>query len=372
MTNKIESLELSGYKSICDLKLDFRDINILIGANGAGKSNLLSFFKMLNYMQTESFQHFITEGGGGASFLFNGPKKTPTIKSGITFSTDKGTNEYVFNIGYARNDSLFFVDESVRYWQKGTSPQTSHPAVVSTAKKESVLPSWNSVEERLRTTCKTMYMLMRNWKMYQFHDTSDSSYMKQSHNSNDSLYLRHDGGNLAPFLLMMQSEYPDHYEDIVETIQVSAPFFYDFELRENKIDTVRLLWRQRNNETVFGPEQLSDGTLRFIALTTLLLQPNLPDLIVIDEPELGLHPFAIGILAELLKAAARKSQIIIATQSPGLVDNFSPEDVITVNRSNGASTFKRLDSDQLNVWLEEYTVGQLWEKNVVIGGPCDE
>jgi predicted ATPase len=120
------------------------------------------------------------------------------------------------------------------------------------------------------------------------------------------------------------------------------------------------------------PYHFSDGTIRFICLTTALLQPNLPSTVIIDEPELGLHPYAIEILAELINAASQKTQVIISTQSPALVDYFEPEDIIVVNRENGASTFRRLDADRLSSWLEDYSLGELWRKNVISGGPVGE
>ncbi len=151
-----------------------------------------------------------------------------------------------------------------------------------------------------------------------------------------------------------------------------TPFFDNFILRPNRNEKVRLRWRQKGSDYPLKPHHLSDGTLRFICLTTALLQPDPPSTIIIDEPELGLHPYAIDILAELIEAASNRTQLIISTQSPALVDNFEPEDIIVVDRKKGASVFTRLDKEELSSWLEDYSLGDLWRKNVIAGGPTHE
>ena len=116
---------------------------------------------------------------------------------------------------------------------------------------------------------------------------------------------------------------------------------------------------------------MSDGTLRAMCLVTLLLQPEqeLPNLLIVDEPELGLHPSSLSLVATLLKAASHYSQVVIATQSTRLVDEFDPEHVIVVDRAGAESQFRRLDPEKTEEWLEEYSLGEIWEKNVFGGGP---
>lgn len=196
--------------------------------------------------------------------------------------------------------------------------------------------------------------------------------MRRSEIIQDNESLRLDAANIAPFLLRLHDEFPDAYEDILETIQTVTPFFDEFTLKirkQGERESINLEWKQQGSDYPMQPYHLSDGTLRFICLATALLQPCPPGIIIIDEPELGLHPFALGILAELIQSASTRSQIIIATQSTELVNYFSPEDVVVVNRKGGASTFNRLDSDDLGLWLEDYSLGQLWQKNVIAGGP---
>ena len=189
----------------------------------------------------------------------------------------------------------------------------------------------------------------------------------------DNLRLKADGSNLGPFLRFLRERHPRPYRDIVQAARITAPFFGDFVYRTEVDERIEFEWRHRDDlETPLGPRQLSDGTLRFICLATLLLQPPelQPDPIIIDEPELGLHPLALTLLAEMVQGASEARRVILSTQSADLVSEFDPEDVVVVNRRNGESVFERLDSDVLQDWLQEYSIGQLWKAEVVGGGPA--
>ncbi|MEA2085387.1 MAG: AAA family ATPase [Thermodesulfobacteriota bacterium] len=214
-------------------------------------------------------------------------------------------------------------------------------------------------------------------------DYSKSAPMRRYEMIDDNDYLRFDAANIAPFLYELKNpSTPRHpslkkknqnvYKQIVDTIRLVTPFFDDFILKPNKNEKVRLRWRQKGSDYPLKPHHLSDGTLRFICLTTALLQPDPPSTIIIDEPELGLHPYAIEILAELIQATSKKTQLIVSTQSPALVDYFEPEDIIVVNRKKGASVFERLNKRELSSWLEDYSLGDLWRKNIITGGPAHE
>ena len=227
-------------------------------------------------------------------------------------------------------------------------------------------------DKRTPSVASYIYNSISSWKIYHFHDTSSLAPMRRSEAVYDHEYLRFNGANIAPFLLGLKYEQDNVYQEIIETIRLVTPFFDDFILKPDQNEKVRLLWRQKGSDYPLKPHHLSDGTLRFICLTTALLQPEPPSTMIIDEPELGLHPYAIGILAELIKATAQKTQLIISTQSPLLVDYFEPEDVIVVDREHGASVFKRLDKENLAQWLENYSLGELWCKNIVSGVPIYE
>jgi predicted ATPase len=212
---------------------------------------------------------------------------------------------------------------------------------------------------------------MKSWRRFHFNDTGKSAPAKQKRKIDDNRALRAEGDNLAPFLFALQTTAPGAYRRIVEAVRAVAPFFDDFVLTPDAVnpEVIQLVWRHRTDDALFTVDVLSDGTLRFVCLATLLLQPVLPSLVVIDEPELGLHPFAITQLAALIRAAASKTQILLATQSVTLLDQFHAGEVIVAERDNGESTFRRLDEKALEEWMQAYSLGELWLKNVLGGRP---
>ncbi len=197
--------------------------------------------------------------------------------------------------------------------------------------------------------------------------------MKQVGMMSDTVSLHQDASNLAPFLYMLRRTYPDSYKNILMTIRLVAPFFDDFVLEpnvENK-DLIILRWKQEGTDAVFGANQLSDGLLRFICLTVLLLQPSELQLnvILIEEPELGLHPYTLKLLAELVYVASEKKQIVISTQSADLLDEFGTDDVIVTEMTEDGTKFERLSKCGLKDWLEDYSLGTIWKKNIFDGNP---
>ena len=229
-----------------------------------------------------------------------------------------------------------------------------------------------------RMTSKVLYGLLSGIRTYQFHDTSDTAKIKDRGYVDDAKYLRSDAGNLAAFLKMLKDHagFKKYYERIVRHIQRVMPQFGDFDLEPipGNENYVRLNWKDNSgNDYLFDPDQISDGSLRFMALATLFLQPPelLPRFVVLDEPELGLHPAAIAELAAIVRAASQRTQVLLATQSTRLVDEFSPEHLMIVERDEKkrCSVWVKLDSEQLKDWLDRYSLSELWEKNVLGGQP---
>lgn len=367
--NRLIALDLHGFKSIKHLNhFLLEPVNVLIGANGAGKSNLISFFKMLNWMTfaPDQFQFYVAKSGGANVFLHDGAATTAEIQATLTIQTDQGLNQYQLQLAHAASDTFIFSREQFRQVDNSVEPVTQW-ITLGSGHREAELVAKASLDEAPRT----ILSLLRGCVVYQFHNTSDTARVKQRWDVNDSLYLRDDAANLAAFLYRLREHENRYYQRIVANIRQIAPFFVDFVL-EPSYGTILLQWRERGTDLVFGSHQISDGTLRIMALVTLLLQPPqlLPDLIILDEPELGLHPYAIGSLAGLIQSLALRKQLILATQSAQLINYFEPEQIIVVDRPNRESTFNRLDSIELQEWLQEYSLAELWEKNVLGGKPA--
>ena len=366
---QLTRLELHGYKSIRHLTdLDLGPINVLIGANGAGKSNFISFFKLLNWMTPSpgNLQFFVGKVGGANSLLHDGAAITPQIEASLVFETDWGTNDYGMRLFHAAQDTLIFADEKYRFTKRPYINKADWKSLGS-GHRESRLIELSDLGDG---TARTILWLMKGCVVYQFHNTSDTARIRQRWSADDNRMLKEDAANLAPFLLRLRKAQPPAYLRIVETVRQIAPFFADFVL-EPEGNTILLQWRELNTDLVFGPHQASDGTLRMMALVSLLLQPeeDLPAVIILDEPELGLHPYAISVIAGLLQSVSNHAQVILATQSTTLINYFLPEQIIVVERRDRESIFKRLDPEKLKDWLDEYSVAELWEKNVIGGRP---
>ena len=359
MEKRLYKIKICGYKSIKNCEIDLKDINVLIGGNGSGKSNFISAFKLLQAIIDQELGIFASTNGI-SSLFYDGLKATEKIEMEFFF----GCNSYGFSLIPSNDNKLIFNDEFLTH-----DNTFSEKSYYGRGHSESL---WrNGVGNDMDIYAKSVFENI-SWRVYHFHDTSANARVKQAHKVANNVMFQQDAGNLAAFLLRLKNNYPKHYQAIVSTIRIIAPFFSDFVLvPDDDNESIVLKWRERGCDDAFGVSQLSDGTLRFICLATLLLQPVelMPTTIIIDEPELGLHPFAIYIFSEIVKSVSQKKQIIISTQSAELLNYFEPEDVIVVdNKKDKGSSFKRLSSEELKGWLDlDYSLGDLWNKNVFGG-----
>lgn len=350
---------LRGFKSIRECDLHLHRMNVLIGPNGAGKSNFIGFFRMIQQMLEGNLQRYVAKQGGPDTLLHFGRKRTEQLSAELYF----GYNGYKFVLEPTADNRMMFVSEDFWWNQYGDWS-------VGGGYYESGV---EDVKHRTRIYDFTV-PTMQGWRVYHFHDTSDEARVKQAHGINDNVYLRPDARNLAAFLYLLKQQHPSHYRRIVKTVRLVAPFFGDFQLRplpSNK-DQIELEWIEAGEDIPFKAHLLSDGTLRFICLTTLLMQPEeyLPYSILIDEPELGLHPFAIRLLGSMLRSAAKRRQILISTQSTEILNEFEPSQVVVADRTEEGSWLHRLEPEELRGWLEEYSLGDLWKKNLLGGRPA--
>ena len=349
----MDYIEINGYKSIKNIRLDLAPINILIGANGSGKSNFISFFEFLSKMYNRKLNEYIALKGGENKFLHKGKKNTNTISFKMEF--DNGLNGYSATL-QSGTDGFVFLEENLMF--EGNSKDISRYGTEAHIK----------MTDNYRA--KYVIKYLNGFRKYHFHDTtSNSPFTEYSNIKNDIYYLYENGMNIAAFMYHIHEINKIVYNRIIKNIQSIAPYFSDFYFAPNSEDKIRLQWTDKYSDVIFGTNDFSDGTLRFIALSVLFLQPDLPDTIIIDEPELGLHPSAIAKLAGMIKSVSdRGCQVIIATQSTDLISHFLPEDIITVDQIDGQTVFGRLLSDSLQQWLEDYTIDDLWKRNIITGG----
>lgn len=354
----ISSLTIEGFKSFRRLEpLELGPLNILIGANGSGKSNFLAAFDLLaKVCSSQQFARHVEEAAGAGRLLHHGAGVTRNIR---------------FEVGFEDGQADFSV-----LLQHGAEDRLLPGLVIDTGSLPPGFTEEFEPEPGMVPAIEFLRLRLERWQWYHFADTSRTSRMKATQDLEDNRRLRPDGANLAAFLFLLRKKHKVAYDQIRKTVQLAAPFFDDFVLKPRALnpDTILLEWRHLRSDARFGASSLSDGTLRFIALTTLLLQPAelRPRLIVIDEPELGLHPYAVTLLAAMLREVSVESQIVVATQSPLLLDHFEPEDVLVADRQGGATTVQRLSAESLRMWLEDYSLGELWQKNEFGGRPAPE
>lgn len=361
----IERLFIKNYKSIRKAQIELNRLNVLIGSNGVGKSNLISFFELLQSMLNQRLGSYVLSRGGIDRLLYQGRKHSESINSLIDFNN---TNAFFFELKPAVGEKVF-IEYSGDYFNSKDDRTKDYSkwnkAIWDRAVEES------DIIDSSKWRVGYLRDFLKSFTVYHFHDTGINSPMRQACDVGDNENLRHDASNLGAYLYRLQQTEVQTFRLIEGVIRSIAPYFKGFKLMPDRLlpGKITLEWEEVDSEMYLDANSFSDGTLRFIALVTLLLQPNLPETIIIDEPELGLHPTAVNKLAALVRKVSLKKQIILATQSVSLVNCFSPEDIIVVDRKEQQTVFKRLETEELAAWMDEYSIGDIWEKNVIGGQP---
>ena len=370
---RIESIRIRGFRSLADVKVtDLPPVAVLIGANGSGKSNVMRFFEMLGWMLRASrLSDFVQMQGGADDQLFHGRRRTPQMEAELRLATEPGHNDYRFVLAHAHPDRLIFLEEAYRFSNR-TWPTTADWRYVGSGHDEAgIVAAARAPASSQQKTASVVVNLLRNCVTYQFHDTSGESRFKQSCDATETGFLRSHGGNLAAVLHRLETEESDRFRLICRHVGRILPGFDRFVLDERD-GKVSLRWATTHSDKTFGAHLTSDGSLRFFALVTLLNLPPemLPDVILLDEPELGLHPMAVDLVAEMVKAVGQSRQVIVATQSPLFVDAFGLDQVIVVDLDEGATVLRQLDPRQYAKWVEQdYSSGRLWTRNLLGGAP---
>lgn len=362
---RIHSVTIEGFRSLRSIqKLELPPLTVLIGANGAGKSTLIRFFEMLSWMlKSQNLQEFVLRHGGGDDQFFMGARKTSRIHAEIQLKTKSGSNDYRFDLNHlSAGDTVMVMNEAYRFAPKNLKGDAAWTELADVG-KESMLPT------QTNRTAKTICSLLRQCQTYQFHDTSANSPIRLRWDTSEFFRLRSDGGNLAAVLLDLQTNDLQRYKLIIKQIQRVLPTFKHFVL-EPLAGKVELRWQGFHSDKIFGAHLTSDGSLRLFCLLTLLNLPpaRLPDVMFFDEPELGLHPHAITLVADILKRLAKTRQIFIATQSPYMVDCFELENIIVASANQGETVLRNLPREQYQQWLDdEYQISDIWLQQAVGG-----
>ncbi|MDE0510126.1 MAG: AAA family ATPase [Gammaproteobacteria bacterium] len=375
-TARLESIRISGFRSLADVELsDLGGTSVLIGPNGSGKSNLLRFFDMLSWMlKARRLGEFVERHGGADDQLHGGARTTPALHAQIGLETASGRNEYRFTLADAHPDKLIFTEEAFRFSRKDLDSEAAWTHLGGDGHREARIVEAAQSPPRVgvnRTTARTITHLLRNCAVYQFHDTSDNSNFKKRWDKEDSNALRSHGGNLPAILYRLEHEDNRRFEMICRQIARVLPVFDRFQIEES-YGKVILRWKARWSDKTFGAHLTSDGSLRFFALATLLNLPRemLPDVLLLDEPELGLHPAAVTLMGDMIKTLSHDVQVIVATQSPLLVDVFDLGEIIILELEDGRTKFRTVSADDYRDWLDEnFSPGELWQKNLLGGRP---
>jgi|694.fasta_scaffold94246_4 predicted ATPase len=367
----ILEVQVTGFCSLKEVRLEPGRLTVLIGPNGAGKSNLLQALRLIPLLRTRSLQRYVADHGFASALLHYGPKTTEAIEFRVLVCEQGTTYRYNARLAFAQGDTLYFESETA---ERVNPDGTGSFSQLGSGHRESRLQdSFDPDDSPDRQTLVALNAWLGRMTFYHFHDTSPRSQLRTHARREDDRYPRSDGSNLAAYLLRLKESDDSadqkvwqrinrHCRHIAPAIKQLDPVAIN--------GSVRLDWIDDCDER-FGCHQFSDGTLRALALITVLSQPSerLPKLISIDEPELGLHPSAIALITELCRSISRHTQVVLSTQSTELLDYFNADEVVVVERQQGETRLKRLSSEALQNWLEDYSLSELYDKGVIGGKP---
>ncbi len=379
-SNKIKSIEVRGFRSFKNVFIqDMPNAMALVGPNGAGKSNLFRFLEMLSAMTDRKLAEFTARNGGANDQLFSGfndqpVKGSPTsaIKTSITMLAEPGAArcEYSFTAKRTEADSFLFEYESLKFTEHANHKTDVVVLDGSAGKPEpdlTIAAQSGDYPSARRPLAKALVQLLRGCAVYRFHDTDR---LKTLQDTRGPARLLPHGENLAGILYQLKQHTPERYNRIGDQIRRVVPGFRRFILNP-EYGKALLRWQADGSDRAISAHMTSDGSLRLFALITLLNMPPemLPDLILLDEPELGCHPAALELIAGMLQSVSQQNQIILATQSPLLLNGFDLNQVYVAELKDGATEITRAADRAAKHWSEEMRPSDLWLSNIIGGRP---
>ena len=378
LASKIESIKIQGFRSLADVELtDLPNAAVLIGPNGSGKSNVFLFLEMLRQMlRYRRLGEFVARHGGADDQLFGGSAVTSTLSGELQLCASNGRYFHKFSLPYVQPDQFFVERESIDF-VPSTHPGPMGRLIFNRDTESGLLDLYEVDESSNDVVNKELVQALNEIReffgslaFHQFHNTDFNSNIKKSWDVTDSVRLRPDGGNLAAVLYRLEQEDTKRYDYICNLVNRVLPTFDRFDLEES-YGKILLRWKAKGSDKTMGAHLTSDGSLRYFCLVTLLNLPEemLPSVILLDEPELGLHPSAVGLVGAMIKRISRHRQVIVATQSPLMLNEFDLGEVYVFDLKDGQTRVHRPDEEGLKNWVEEYSTGEIWLTNLIGGRP---
>lgn len=372
---EFSGLNVQGYRRLRKVTLDLAEFNVLIGANGVGKSSILEVMHLLAGSATGGLDARISQAGGISSLLTQ-DGSTEVIKLGLErpVTSAEPLNYHVnlasSGIGYAislEQLSQFQVDTQTEL--KLIDATAGHVRYFDKQRKF-VEPNWEyRPEETALSQVPKMYKVPENFRhllasateIYHTLDVSTRAPVRTPQSLQPASTPGRNGETLLSCLYALREDHADRYEAVMDALRAAFPTFERLELPTVAAGSVTLRWKDRNFKNPIYPHQLSEGTLRFLWLATLLQSPGLPKVTLIDEPEVSLHPEMLQLLTELMREAASRTQLIVATHSDRFVRFLKPDELVVCDLGgHGGTLVRRADELDLDKWLADYALDELW------------
>jgi predicted ATPase len=353
----IRTLRLSGWRSIVDETIELGPLNVVVGGNGSGKSNLLSVFRVLNAMIGGRLQSLFAADravdDATDDWIHHGVNRAKAIAVSLVLQTRTGVSTYGAAWERAGDGRMPFVDERIGFMRDGR--EEPYQRLLGDGHLETQL---SDVSNRGDHTARVIHNFLARSRFYSFSDLSADSLVRRPCPVQQNRFLAPNGQNAAAVLWRYQREHPDVFERIEAVVRQAFPEIQSILPRlspDGKL--VSIDWKRRGTGNRFSLHTVSNGAILFLLMAMLTCQPSaeLPLIMAIEEPELGLSPRGIDQLAELMRQASQECQILVTTHSPYLVDACDTEHVIVASQQNHQSQFRRLSDTALEAWLDEYT-----------------